>query len=174
MIPRRFFWFLDAFAVAFAFCLAYALWPSVRSVTRHVSFDWLPLMLRPEAVIGELPGFRSIAWLMLIAGASAVVVLEMGEAYRPLLQLSRARVIATSIMATVSAAGVITLVLFFEKRAAWSRLFLLLFMLFGSVALAVYRMSLRHYFKRRRDAGFYTKHILLIGEPLGQIGRAHV
>ena len=163
MIPRRFFWLLDAFAVAFAFALAYAAWPSVRASIRVIDFNRLPVMLRPETATGELPLFTSIAWLMLVAGAAAVVALELGDAYMPLLQQSRARVIVTSLAAIVAAAGVITLVLFFEKKSSWSRLFLSLFMLFGFMALAVMRMSLRAYFNRRRDAGFYTKHILLIG-----------
>jgi len=163
MIPRRFFWILDFAVMAFAFCLAYALWPALHRFFVDVRFEWLPLWLRPLETGGELPPFRSIARMLAVAGVATIFILEAEEAYRPLLQQSRARVLLSSLFAPIGAAGVITLFLFFEKSVDWSRLFLVSFMVLGSALLIMFRMSLRQYMVQRRRAGFYTKNVLLIG-----------
>jgi exopolysaccharide biosynthesis polyprenyl glycosylphosphotransferase len=163
MIPRRFFWILDFAVIAFAFCLAYAVWPSLHHSLLSVRFDWFPLSLRPAETTGTLPPFRSISRMLAVAGVATIFILEAAEGYRPLLQQSRARVILSSLFAPVGATGVITLFLFFEKSVDWSRLFLVSFMVFGSAALVLFRVSLRQYLAQRREAGFYTKNVLLIG-----------
>jgi exopolysaccharide biosynthesis polyprenyl glycosylphosphotransferase len=165
MIPRRFFWILDFGVVAFAFCLAYALWPAIH--TEAVQLHWLPPSLRPETAGGELPPFRNILHILLLAGFAAIAVLELADAYRPLLQQSRVRVIGAAILAPFGSAGLITLFLFFEKLTDWSRLFLVCFIAFGAFSLATFRMSLRHYLKSRREAGFYKKRVLLVGPRQG-------
>jgi len=163
MIPRRFFWILDFTVVAFAFCMAYALWPALHRMLGEVRLDWLPLSLRPLETTGELPPFRVIARMLAVAGVATIFILEAEEAYRPLLLQSRARVVLSALFAPVGAAGVITLFLFFEKSVDWSRLFLVSFMVFGSFALVLFRVSLRQYLAQRRAAGFYTKNVLLVG-----------
>ncbi len=163
MIPRRFFWVLDFAVVAFAFCLAYALWPALHHLLSGVRFDWMPMTLRPLETTGELPPFHVIARMLVVAGVATIFILEAEEAYRPLLQQSRARVVLSSLFAPVGATGVITLFLFFEKSVGWSRLFLVSFMVFGSAALVLFRVSLRQYLVQRREAGFYTKNVLLVG-----------
>src|SRR5713226_5016807 len=157
MIPRRFFWILDFTMVAFAFCLAYTLWPEFRPILNGMRFQWLSGALQPQTIVGTLPPFHSMAWILVLAGIAAVIALEIGEAYRPLLQQSRARVVITSVVAPIAAGGVITLVLFFEKTSSWSRFFLISFMVLAAILLTLFRMSLRQYFHRRRAAGFYTK-----------------
>ena len=89
MIPRRFFWMLDFAVVAFAFCLAYALWPPLHQWTAHLNFDWLPPALRPESATGELPPFHSVIRILVLGGMAAILALEVGEGYSPLLQQSR-------------------------------------------------------------------------------------
>jgi exopolysaccharide biosynthesis polyprenyl glycosylphosphotransferase len=163
MIPRRFFWALDFALVAFAFCFAYALWPALHQTTSHFSFHWLPASLRPDAATGELPPFRSMLRIMILAGVAAIIALQFTDGYRPLLQQTRARVLITSLFAPLVSGAVITLFLFFEKSVDWSRLLLISFMILGSVSLATFRVALRSYFSRRREAGFYTKNVLLIG-----------
>ncbi len=163
MLPRRFFWILDFAIVAFAFCLAYSLWPTLRHLLAGMRYDWLPVSLRPHETIGELPPFRAIARMLAVAGVATIVILEAEEAYRPLLRQSRARVVLSSLFAPVGAGGVVTLFLFFEKSVDWSRLFLVSFMVFGSAALVLFRVTLRQYLAQRREAGFYTKNVLLVG-----------
>jgi exopolysaccharide biosynthesis polyprenyl glycosylphosphotransferase len=167
MIPRRFFWILDFAVVAFAFCLAYALWPSLHGMAQSFQPQWLPPLIRPESLVNELPPFRNMVRILFVGGIAAIIVLELSEAYRPLLQQSRARAIGSAVMAPFGSAGLITLFLFFEKQNDWSRLFLISYIVFGAVTLATFRMSLRHYLKTRRDAGFYTKRVLLIGRREG-------
>lgn len=167
MIPRRFFWMLDFAVIAFAFCLAYAIWPLLHDLLLRARFESLPPILHPEPATGELPPFIRIAPTLMLGGAAALFVLEFLEAYRPVLQQTRARVVAYSLAAPLGAAGVITLFLFFEKQVGWSRLFLLTFIALAAAALCAFRLSIRHYFQSRRDAGFYTKKVLLIGPREG-------
>ena len=166
MIPRRFFWVLDFAVMAFAFCLAYALWPSLHELSMRVHMDWLPLALRPS-IAHDLPPSRSMLPFLVIGGVAAIFALEAGKAYRPLLRQGRPRVLTTALIAPVTSCGVITLFLFFERSADWSRFLLLLYVVFGIVALATLRMSLRSYMLRRREAGFYRKNVLLIGPRNG-------
>lgn len=163
MIPRRFFWLLDFSVVAFAFCLAYALWPGLHGWMSHLRFPWLPATFQPEPMTGTLPPYHSIGWALLLAGTTAVIALEISNAYQPLLQQSRMRLVITSIIAPVAAGGVITLVLYLQKIFMWSRLFLVSFMALGAAFLLLYRGALRQYFLRRRAAGFYTKNVLVVG-----------
>src|SRR5207245_7872768 len=139
------------------------LWPEFRPFLNGIGYDWLPDALRPQTMVGMLPPFHSLAWILVLAGIAAVIVLEIGEAYRPLLQQSRARVVVTSIVAPIAAGGVITLVLFFEKTSSWSRFFLISFMTLGAVLLTLFRMSLRQCVHARPAAGFYRQHILIAG-----------
>lgn len=163
MIPRRLFWILDFTVIAIAFCVSYALWPGLRHLLAGLGFDWLPPALRPLEAAGELPPFSSIGRSVVVGGVATVFILEATEAYRPLLQQSRTRIVLSSLLAPFGAAGVITLFQFFEKSVDSSRLFVVLFMGFGSSALVLSRWSLRQYLSQRRDAGFYTKNVLLVG-----------
>ena len=170
MIPSRFFWMLDVAVIAIAFGIAYEIWPSLHDLLLRIRVESLPPVLHPEPATGVLPPFIRIAPMLIIGGVAALLVLEFLEAYRPLLQQTRARVVTYSIAAPLGAAGVITLLLFFDKQVGWSRLFVLTFIAFAAVALCFFRMSLRHYFLRRREAGFYTKKVLLIGPREGARG----
>jgi exopolysaccharide biosynthesis polyprenyl glycosylphosphotransferase len=167
MIPRRFFWILDFAVVAVAFGLAYELWPWLHHFTREVHLTWLPLILRPEPVTGELPPLRAIGGAFIIACIAAILMLETLNAYYPLLRQSRTRIFVYSVSAPLASAGVMTLFFFFEKKGGWSRLFLLTFIATGAVLLFVFRNALRQYFLRRLAAGFYTKKVLLVGPREG-------
>lgn len=167
MIPRRFFWMLDFAVITAAFCLSYAIWPALHDLLLHIRVQSLPPVLHPEPATGMLPPFTRITPMLVAGGVAALLVLEFLEAYRPLLQQTRARVVVYSIAAPLGAAGVITLLLFFDKQIGWSRLFVLSFIALAALALCTFRMSLRHYFLRRREAGFYTKKVLLVGPREG-------
>jgi exopolysaccharide biosynthesis polyprenyl glycosylphosphotransferase len=167
MIPRRFFWILDFAVVAFAFSLAYALWPWLHTLTGRIGLAWLPEMLRPEPVTGELPAFRAGVGVFAVACVAAILVLETLNAYYPILRQSRTRMFVYSVSAPLASAGVLTLFFFFEKRAGWSRLFLLTFIVSAAALLFLFRSALRQYFMRRLEAGFYTKKVLLVGPREG-------
>jgi exopolysaccharide biosynthesis polyprenyl glycosylphosphotransferase len=167
MIPRRLFWILDFTIVAFAFCLAYALWPSLHHVLASVRWEQLPAVLRPQPVTADLPPFRPMIRMVVLAGVAAIIALHLVDGYRPMLQQTRARVIFGAVIAPVAAAGVITLFLFFENRTGWSRLLLSSFILCAIISVSVFRLSLRSYFESRRAAGFYKKNVLLVGPRAG-------
>lgn len=167
MIPRRFFWILDFAVVAAAFCLAYELWPWLHHFTRQIDLTWLPAGLRPEPVTGELPPLRAVGAALVVACLAAILMLETLNAYYPLLRQSRTRMFVYSVSAPLASAGVMTLFFFFEKKAGWSRLFLLTFIVACAVLLYVLRTALRQYFMGRLEAGFYTKKVLLVGPREG-------
>lgn len=164
MIPRRFFWLIDCSAVAFAIVLAHALWPSL-----HVLSGSLPLppLLKPVEGGGSLPPLQAMVRMFLAAAAAAVIVLDITDAYRPLLTQDRGRIVIVSLISAFGSAGAIALLIFFERETGWSRLFLFTFIALCATDLALTRLVLRRYFKSRRDAGFYTKNVLVVGQSEG-------
>ena len=166
MIPRRFFWAGDFVIIGLALWAAFASWPALHRFALELSTWALPLSVSADAAAG-LPPFSTVARMLLPAGLAVIFCLENLGAYAPLLTQSRTRIILSPIAAAVGAAGLITLLLFFEKQTAWSRLFLVAFIGYGAFALASVRMSLRHYLLRRREAGFYRKNVLLVGPREG-------
>lgn len=160
MIPRRLFVLLDLFTLYVAFVTAYAIWPSVHHglIGRNI-----PSLLRP-AGSGTLPPFSDLFWVFLLFAVAALFFLGFAEAYRPLLQQSLSRVVVSSGFASLAATGVLTISLFAFRRLDWSRLFIFSMTALGFVALAALRLSLRSYFRIRRDAGFYAKNVVLVGE----------
>jgi exopolysaccharide biosynthesis polyprenyl glycosylphosphotransferase len=163
MIPRRFFWLVDAAFVIFAFCLAYALWPLFRALVLELPLlNRLPAVLRPEGGAAVLGDFRSMTWMLPLVVTVAIFTMELSGGYRPLIDQSRTRVILTSALSALMAGAVITFVLFLVRRFESSRLFLVTFIGFGSISLTAVRMSLRQYLVHRRAAGFYTKSVIVI------------
>lgn len=164
MIPRRLFRAVDFLAVVFAFCFAYAIWPELHvHLVDRSSFGWLPASVRPELVTGALPPFHSVAWMIVVGGLMVAFAFEAMGGYEMLLVQSRTRVVLTSIVAPIAAGSMVTLVLFVQKTADFSRLFLVTFIVIAAVSLIIERAALRYYLARRRDAGFYRKTVLIIG-----------
>src|SRR6185436_21007410 len=132
MIPRRFFWIVDTAALAFAFCVAYAAWPVVRSVVAASALvAHLPVILRPAGPPGSLPDFHSLAWMIPLIGIVGIFSIELSGGYKPLIYQTRARVIFSSAFAAITAAGVVTFVLFLGRHFDSSRLFLVTFIAVG-------------------------------------------
>jgi exopolysaccharide biosynthesis polyprenyl glycosylphosphotransferase len=161
MIPRRFFGLIDLFTLYVAFVTAYAVWPQVH---RALAPRSLPPLLRPTDGGAPLPPLSELTWVFIVFALSTLFFLGLVEAYRPLLQQSLTHVIASSAFAPAAATGVLTTALFAIRKLDSSRLFIFSFTIAAISALATVRLVFRSYFQVRRQAGFYAKNLVLIGE----------
>ena len=163
MIPRRFFWLLDLGVLLAAFFLTYAVWPDLY---RIFQVDWLKQLLsplHPSFPTEPLPALRQMLWVLAIVGPATIFFLGAFDAYGRLLEQSLTRIILSSFSAPLFSSALAAFVAFTFQRSDMSRLFIFAFMLFTATGLAVLRLALRSYIRRRWHAGVYAKPVLLAG-----------
>lgn len=168
MIPRRFFWILDAFVLALAFLVAYALlpgWAVLFAPSALLRAPWLEEWLMPSTSAGTVPPIEVFLWIPLLMIPIGLLVLGLLGAHTTLLHQSRARILATSVSATLIGAGFLTLIQFALKSPETSRLLFFTYAVLAGLGLMAYRLILRRYFMMRRAAGYDVKNVLLIGLP---------
>jgi len=161
MIPKRFFWLIDLAATLSAFLVSYALWPQYSDFVR--STKWLD-SLRPSYA-HDLPQLGAIVWVFALAGPMTVFFISLFEGHNALLRQSLTRIVLSSFGAPMMAAGAVALMAFAIQRTDVSRLFIFAFTVLSGLALCTFRLAAREYLTRRRNAGFYAKRVLLIGNP---------
>ncbi len=167
MIPRRFFWLLDAVALWLAFLGAYSLVPILRTWMEPGNILYSPgLLTLLSPIAGQMPPLRDLLWIYLIMLAAALLVLLAFRDYGRLLYQSRMRIIVPSVLAALSGISLVTLVTFALKSAEWSRLFVVSFMVLSAMILCSYRMLLRRYFLLRQRSGVYAKNVILLGQQM--------
>lgn len=156
---------VDLVSILAAFFLAHVGAPLLKQVllTRVVLPPRFVQLMSPE--FGEFRPMSDVAWMLLVAGAVTILVLQALGGYRPLLVQSRTRIILAVLAASLVSVGTITLVLFTLRSASWSRLFVFLFTVLSGSELAGYRLLLRWYRRKRIESGFYARSVLLIGSP---------
>jgi exopolysaccharide biosynthesis polyprenyl glycosylphosphotransferase len=93
----------------------------------------------------------------------AVLLMSILGGYRSLLEQSRARMVANSLVAPLVGLSLIALVLFALKETEVSRLFVFSFAVVSGLGLGLYRMVLRAYFRHRLQSGYYAKNVVFIG-----------
>lgn len=167
MIPRRFFWLLDALVLGLAFLAAYVLTPALHWIARPaglLQFPWLYSLFSPAPLGGQMPPLQDLAWMYFIMLAAVLLVLMAFSDYGRLLSQSRTRIIAACLLAALWGTGLVTLVIFALKSTEWSRLFVVSFMVLSALGLAGYRLLLRSYFLIRQHAGLYARNVLLVGQ----------
>ena len=165
MIPRRFFWLLDAAALWLAFLSAYSLVPILHTWMEPGKLLYFPgLFTRLSPVAGQMPPLRDLFWIYLIVLAAALPVLLAFPDYGRLLYQSRMHIILSSVLAALSGLSLVTMVTFALKSSEWSRLFVVSFMALSALILSAYRLLLRHYFLLRQRSGVYARNVLLLGQ----------
>jgi hypothetical protein len=124
MIPRRFFWPLDAIALWLAFLSAYSLVPILHTWMEPGKLLYLPslfALLSPVVWAGQMPPLQELFWIYLIMLAATLLILLAFRDYGQLLYQSRIRIIVPSVLAALSGISLVTLVTFALKSAEWSR-----------------------------------------------------
>ncbi|MDP1545328.1 MAG: exopolysaccharide biosynthesis polyprenyl glycosylphosphotransferase [Anaerolineales bacterium] len=165
MIPRRFFWLLDAVALWLAFLSAYSLVPILHTWMEPGKLLYFPgLFTLLSPVAGQMPPLRDLFWIYLTVLAAALLVLLAFPDYGRLLYQSRMRIIVVSVLAALSGLSLVTMVTFALKGFDASRLFVVSFMLLSALILSAYRLLLRRYFLLRQRSGVYARNVLLVGQ----------
>jgi FlaA1/EpsC-like NDP-sugar epimerase len=167
VIPRRFFWLLDALMLGLAFLAAYALVPVLHTLTEPGNILYLPWVFSffsPIPWAGQLPPVENLAWVYLSMVTAVLLVLTAFNDYGQLLYQSRTRIVGVSMLATLFGIGLLTLVIFAFKSAEWSRLFVVSYLLLSALGLSAYRLALRSYFVTRQHMGIYARNVLLVGQ----------
>ncbi len=165
-VPRLFLVLLDGLALGLAFLVTVPLAPWVQhlllqSGPLHLTLPaWLQV---PAAPVQAFPDWASVGWLLGAMTPSTILFVEALGGYAPLLDQSRARVVASSIVAPLLALSLVTLGVFALKLYGSSRVLIFTFGATSVVALLGYRSALWLYKVRRLAAGAYAKNVLVIG-----------
>lgn len=153
-----------------AFLSGYILVPRLQPLlvtTGFLRLPWIEALSPPPEWSGQLPPLTELLWVFLTMALAVLLTLGALGNHSPLFGQSYTRIMVGGLLAPLSGLGLITLVLFALKTPHWSRLFIFSFTAFSSLALNFYRIILRIYFLRRREAGYYTENVVLIGLPSG-------
>lgn len=168
MIPNRIFWLFDLLVLVAAFLAAYFLLPAMEPLfgpTSLLRAPWLQALMSPAAWTGHLPPLLDLVWLLLATAPATIVVMALLGNHTLLFYQSRTRIILGGCLGLLASLSVVALVLLALKRPDWSRLFVFLYISFGSLGLSSYRLVARHFMVARRAAGYYAQNVLLIGLP---------
>ncbi len=171
MIPRRFFWLLDALVLWLAYILAYSFVPVLHSWMAPGHIFYLPglFSILAPVVMGEsMPPVKDLSWIYVNMLAAALLVLLSFRDYGRLLVQSRMHIIASSTRASFAGLSLVTLVTFALKNAGWSRLFVVSFTLLSALSLSGYRLLLRRFFLMRQNSGEYARNVLILGQSSGR------
>ena len=165
MIPRRFMWVFDFFAIVLSFFLAYIFIPYFHELLRMAESEYreTALFFLPERWGGRMPPVSSLLWIFFVVALTGIVSLDIGGGRRSLVDQSYLQIIAVNFTGPLLGLSLVGLVLFAIKSPDVSRLFSFSFVIFSGLLLCSYRVVARGYFVRRREAGYYVRNIVLVG-----------
>jgi exopolysaccharide biosynthesis polyprenyl glycosylphosphotransferase len=163
-VPRRFLWFVDLAILCAAFLVARLLAPLAQALVAaggplQRSFSWLSPRGTPDGV--NLLG--DVVWILLVMGPATLLFMQLAGGYRPLLEQSRAQVALASFASPLLGLSLVSLVLMALKIEQTSRAFVFLLALLTAVGFFGYRSALRRYKRKRLNAGFYARNVVVIG-----------
>src|SRR2546423_3086447 len=113
MIPRRFFWAFDLLTLLVAFTVAYALIPHLVPLFGPGGFlriSWLNILDLPSIGQGKLPPFSESLWILFTMVPTALLILSWLGHHGSLLNQSRTRIIAGTLLASLGGLSLIALV----------------------------------------------------------------
>ena len=166
-IPPKFLVLFDLLALCLAFAVTKPFAPIVQGLLlpsgplRLTLPIWLAL---PEnANPGDFSALPSLIWILLVTAPTTVLFLALLGGYRPIVDQSRARLVATSALSLLVSLSIVTLMLFALKDLGASRVFTFTFGGLGVAGLVGYRLAIRIYQHRQLAAGMYAKNVILVG-----------
>src|SRR5207245_2984660 len=122
MIPRRFFWLFDVFALFLAFAGAYWLVPYLGPVvqTGLRAKSLLGILDLPQSWNGQLPPLSETLWIFLVMTLAALVVMGLSGSHGSLLKQSLTRIVILNLMAVFAGLSMVTLIVFAVKSSTSS------------------------------------------------------
>jgi len=98
---------------------------------------------------------------------ATLLFMQLLGGYRPLLEQSTSRVIVSSLVAPLVGLSCVALLFVGIKLLDSSRALVFSLAFFAAIGFAGYRLAVRAYKKRRLEAGFYTKNVIVVGTRNG-------
>jgi exopolysaccharide biosynthesis polyprenyl glycosylphosphotransferase len=167
-VPERFLWLIDALICALALPAAWAAVPLVQPwlVAEYAGqFRWLRWVnLQPAAAVLPLQLDRFL-WLPLIAAPPTLLFMHVIGGYRSLLEQSRTKVVAASVLAPIVGLSAATLALMTARNFNTSRTLIFLYTVVTAGGFMASRLAIRLYKRRRLEAGQYTRNVVLAADP---------
>jgi exopolysaccharide biosynthesis polyprenyl glycosylphosphotransferase len=164
-IPRLFMWGLDALVLALAFAVAQYAAPLLHELVVAAGaadlLPWLSVSAGPHDPAQFSAGRN--AWLPLVMLPVTLVTLDVLGGHRPVLALTRARIVAASAGASLAGASFLALIMFTLRHENATRSLVAGFVLFSGGGFASWRLLLRSYRMRRLRAGAYARSVVVIG-----------
>jgi hypothetical protein len=167
-IPPTFLVLFDLLAIGVAFAITRPLSPLVQWLLLPSGpFRMtLPVWLSLPGNFGpsDFSSLPSLIWILLVTGPTTVLFLALFGGYRPIIDQSRARVVAGSVLSLLVALSIVTLLLFTVKDLNSSRVFTFTFGGLAIAGLAGYRLAIRVYQNRQLASGRYARNVIVIGQ----------
>ena len=168
-IPRTFVVLSDLAVLVLAFLATRPAAPFVQWLLLPVGPLRLPLpawLGLPEAATpGSFDALPTLGWVLAITAPTTALFMELLGGYRQIVDLSRARLVACSVLSPLLALSCVTLTLFTLKDLGSSRVFIFTFAALSVAGLLTYRSALWVYKIRRLRAGAYARNVVLVGQP---------
>jgi exopolysaccharide biosynthesis polyprenyl glycosylphosphotransferase len=167
-IPPTFLVLFDLIALGLAFAMTRPLAPLVQAVLLQLGPWGLTLpawMALPDTASADaFSALPSLIWTLFVTAPTTVLFLALLGGYRPIMDQSRARLIATTALSLLLSLGIVTLMLFTVKDLGASRVFTFTFGGLAIAGLAGYRLSVRVYQHNRLAAGLYARNVIVVGQ----------
>ena len=167
-IPATFLVLFDLLALSLAFAITKPIAPTVQWLLlpsgplRLTLPAWLAL---PEHLgPGDFAALPSLLWILAITAPTTVLLQALLGGYRPIVDQSRARLVAGSALSLLLSLSLVTLALFTLKDFASSRVFTFTFGGLALAGLVGYRWGIRVYQQRRLAAGVYAENVIVVGQ----------
>jgi exopolysaccharide biosynthesis polyprenyl glycosylphosphotransferase len=173
-IPPTFVVLFDLLALCLAFTLTrptapFVQWLLLPSGPLKVSLPaWV--MLPENASPGDFSALPSFIWMLLITAPTTVLFMALLGGYRQIVDQSRTRLTASSLLSLLLSLGIVTLTLFAMKDFSSSRVFLFTFGGLGIVGLVGYRLAIRTFQQGQLAAGAYAKNVIVVGQASAVAG----
>jgi exopolysaccharide biosynthesis polyprenyl glycosylphosphotransferase len=164
-VPGRFVWLADALVQVVAFLLAWQLAPLLqRALWEFVtgpapSLTWLSITPASQALV--LRPFTEVVWILLVMIPVTLLFLHVLGGHNSLLEQTRTRICASSVIAPLVGASIVSLMLIMVRDRNVSRSLVLGFALLSAAGFLSHRFGVRAYKLRRLNAGVYARSVVI-------------
>jgi exopolysaccharide biosynthesis polyprenyl glycosylphosphotransferase len=167
MIPRWVYWVLDILVLSVAFLLSDVIAAHLHNMlaSHGVLQSGYLEIVSPTIDYRRAPLEQNL-WLLIIAALPMIIFLDFAGKTKWLMQ-PLTRIILSGPMASVLGICEASFILFsFQNlHIQISRTLVYTFGVLSAVGLSAYRLACRAYYRKRKEAGYYVRNVVIIGSP---------